>query len=68
MQSEAFVAQGHKCYALVVGSIHTRGSELLLTNIFISSLWHQGKKHGVGFRHSTRNVSKNREKVDNGVP
>ena len=34
-----------ECIAMVVGSIPTRGNELfiLLVNIFISALWHQGK-------------------------
>ena len=35
---------------------HSR--ERIIINVFISSLWHQGKKAAVEFRHSTRNVSK----------
>ena len=53
------VAQRCDCYATVVSSIPIWGSELLCINIFISSLWHQGKSPGVEFHHSTRNVSEN---------
>ena len=36
-------AQGCDCNATVVGSILTKGIELLFFNFCISSLWHQGK-------------------------
>ena len=37
-------ARARGCDATVMGLILTRGYELLFINIFISSLWHQGKK------------------------
>ena len=35
------------------------GERILFINIFISSLWHEGKEPDVEFRNSTRNASKN---------
>ena len=43
---------------MVVGSIPIRRNALLFINIFISSLWYQGKKRGVEFRRSTRKTLK----------
>ena len=62
------VAQRHKVWLynrLVVGSIPTRGSEVFIyIYIFISSLWCRGKAE---FHHLTRNASRTRWKMGNGV-
>ena len=41
-ETVAAQAQGCVWNAMVVGSIPTRGNELLFINILISSLWQQG--------------------------
>ena len=56
-------AQG--CDCTVVDSIPTRGNELLFINIFISSLWRQGKSPALNF--TKQYARKNRLKVGNGV-
>ena len=50
------VAHVCDCNVTIVGSITIK---LLFINIFISMLWHRGKKPNIDFPHSTRNASKN---------
>ena len=52
------MAQEHRgvTVATVVGSIPTRGNELLFLNLV--SFLRSGTKAGVEFRHTTRNASK----------
>ena len=60
-------AQESDCNAMVMGSILTWGNRLLFTNIFISSLWHQGKSPALSSTTQHAMPLKIQRKVGNGV-